>query len=308
MLASRTADEVVDVVSSVLADDVVGAEHLPTGVGNENWQLTLSSGARCVAKFGPLSSEAKWRSSQEAHRLAVSAGVPVARLIHFECFADSILRLFEWVDGSSPAGIASAGPDASRFFSDLGRAGGALHSVESRMFSSRLDGSAPSFGRWADYVEYRLDQIRARCQATNAFTDADIDQISGIIQQHADHISDAARPTLCHRDLHADNLIVGEDGALAAILDFDCSELWDSAGDWCKLDWTLFPAFPQTCRQSFDTAYRSLHPEPALWEERKIVVDLIETFNGIPNAITRGWDEFETECRSRLATLLPARP
>ena len=113
-----------------------------------------------------------------------------------------------------------------------------------------------------------------------------------------------SRPTLCHRDLHGDNLIVGEEGALAAILDFDQSELWDSAGDWCKLNWMLFPAFPQACRQSFDIAYRSLHPEPDLWEERKIVVDLIEAFNGIPNAIAQRWDEFESECRSRLVTLL----
>jgi len=308
MLASRTADEVADVVGSVLADDVVDAEHLPTGFGNENWRLTLASGARCVAKFGPLSAEAKWRSSQEAHRLAVSAGVPVARLIHFECFADSILRIFEWVEGSSPATIADAGSEASRFFSDLGRAVGALHSVEIDRFSSRLDGSAPRFGRWAEYVEYRLDQIRARCQATNAFPDSDVERIRGIVQQHADHVSDGCRPTLCHRDLHADNLLVGDDGTLTAILDFDCAELWDSAGEWGKLDWMLFPAFPPTCRQSFGAAYRSLHPEPALWEERKLVVGLIETFNGIPNAVAQGWDEFESECRSRLAMLLAERP
>jgi len=308
MLASRTADEVADLVGSVLDEEVVDAEHLPTGFGNENWRLTLSSGARCVAKFGPLSSEAKWRSSQEAHRLAASAGVPVARLIHFECLADSILRIFEWVDGSSPAVIASAESDVSRFFSDLGRAVAALHSIEAHMFSSRLDGSAPSFGRWADYIAYRLDQIRARCQATNAFTDADIDRICRVIRQHVDHVSDACRPTLCHRDLHADNLIVGTDGTLAAMLDFDCAELWDTAGEWSKFDWRLFPAFPPPCRQSFDAAYRSLHPEPEVWEERKLLVDLIETFNGIPNAIAEGWDEFETECRSRLTTLLPERP
>ena len=134
VLASRTAAEVADLVRSVLAEDVFRAEHLPTGFGNENWRLTLSSGARCVAKFGPLSSEAKWRSSQEAHRLAVSAGVPVPRLVHFECLADGILRIFEWVDGSSPAAIASEGRYASRFFSDLGRAVGALHSVEAHTF------------------------------------------------------------------------------------------------------------------------------------------------------------------------------
>jgi aminoglycoside phosphotransferase (APT) family kinase protein len=304
VLASRTADEVVDLVGSVLATDVVDAEHLPTGFGNENWRLMLSSGARCVAKFGPVSSAAKWRSAQEAHRLADAAGVPVARLIHFERFADSILRIFEWVDGVPPAMIASEGPDAARFFSDLGRAVGALHSVEIHEFGSRLDGSAPSFGRWADYVEHRLGQIRARCRATGAFSNDDLDRICRAIQRRADLVSDASRPTLCHRDLHGDNVLVGEGGALAAILDFDQAERWDSAADWCKLEWMVFPEFPPACRQSFAAAYRSIHPDAELWEERKTGVDLIEAFNGVPNAIAQRWGAFESECRSRLAPLL----
>jgi aminoglycoside phosphotransferase (APT) family kinase protein len=304
MLASRTADEVVDVVGSVLADDVVGAEHLPTGFGNENWRLTLSSGARCVAKFGPLSSEPKWRSAQEAHRLARAAGVPVARLIHFERSADSVLRIFEWVDGMALTEIESEGADAARFFSDLGRAVGALHSVEIHEFGSRLDGSAPAFGRWADYVEYRLGQIRARCRSTDAFGADDLDRICAAIQRRADLVSDAARPALCHRDLHGDNLLVGKDGALAAVLDFDQAERWDSAADWCKLDWMVFPTFPPECRESFAAAYRSIHPDAELWEERKTGVDLIEAFNGVPNAIAQGWGEFERVCRSRLAPSL----
>ena len=304
VLASRTADEVVDLVGSVLADDVVGAEHLPTGFGNENWRLTLSSGARCVAKFGPLSSEAKWRSAQEAQRLAGAAGVPVARLVHFECFADSLLRVFEWVDGIAPAEIESTGAEAARFFSDLGRAVGALHSVEIHEFGSRLDGSAPSFRRWADYVDHRLRQIRARCRATDAFSDGDLDRICEAIQRRADLVSDAARPALCHRDLHGDNLLVGEDGGLAAMLDFDQAERWDSAADWCKLDWMVFPAFPTVCRESFAAAYRSMHPDAELWEERQTGVDLIEAFNGVPNAIAQRWGDFESVCRSRLAPLL----
>jgi aminoglycoside phosphotransferase (APT) family kinase protein len=304
VLATRTADGVARQVGSALTEDVRVVEHVPTGFGNENWRVTLSSGSRYVAKFGPRSSEAKWRSSQEAQQLAVSVGVPVARLVHFACSAEGILRIFEWVDGTSPADLENPKPDALRFFSELGDALGALHSIRAERFSSRLDGSAPSFDRWADYVAYRLVQIRARCQATAAFSDADLDRISGVIQREADNVSGAARPTLCHRDLHADNLVVSNDGALAAILDFDQSELWDATADWCKLEWMLFPRFSSTCREAFDVAYSSAHPENEFWAQRKHVVDLIELLNGVPNAIANSWKPFEIECRSRLAATL----
>ncbi|MEM7286988.1 MAG: aminoglycoside phosphotransferase family protein [Actinomycetota bacterium] len=304
MSAERSSESVAQLTASVLADDVVLAEHLPIGFGNENWRLTTSSGERFIAKFGPSSSGAKWRSAQEAQRLAASVGVPVARLVYFGDGAEEILRIFEWVEGISPARLTDQASAASRFFSELGRAVAALQSVRVEKFSSRLDGSAPSFDRWAEYIAHRLTQVRARCEATQAFDDKDLNDIEGEIQRRADHVSDAARPALCHRDLHSDNLLAREDGSLAAILDFDQSELWDATADWSKLDWMLFPGFPAACRDQFGVAYRSTQPDNELWEERKTVVDLVEAYNGIPNAIANGWMAFERECRARLVTLL----
>jgi Ser/Thr protein kinase RdoA (MazF antagonist) len=300
----RTAEQVATFVGPVMACEVASAERLPVGYGNENWRLVMSSGARYIAKFGPRSSESKWRSSQEAHRLAATVGVPVAQLIHFEPFEDCVLRVFAWIDGKCPTTIATNHAATARFFSELGHAVGALHSLERDAFSSRLDSSAPSFDRWVDYVEHRLGQICARCRAANAFTNRDLDRVARIVRASAARVSDVAEPTVCHRDLHGDNLLVGQNGELAAILDFDQAEVWDAAGEWTKLEWMLFPTFPASSTRMFSAAYRSVHPEPARWEDRKFLVDLMETVNGIANAVADGWDEFEADARSRLASLI----
>jgi len=300
----RTADQVAAFFGPVMAGEVGSVEHVPVGYGNDNWQLVMSSGVRYIAKFGPLSSESKWRSSLEAYRLAVSVGLPVAQLVHFERFEDCVLRVFEWIDGTSSATIAGNSAATARFFSELGWAIAALHSVERDAFSSRLDASAPSFDRWVDYVEYRLGQIRVRCHAANAFTDGDLERVAGVVRTLAGRVSDVARPTLCHRDLHADNLLVGQDGELVAILDFDQAEVWDTAGEWSKLEWMLFPTFPASSARMFEAAYRSVHPEPTCWEERKFLVEVMEAVNGVANAVADGQDEFEASARSRLASLL----
>jgi aminoglycoside phosphotransferase (APT) family kinase protein len=212
--------------------------------------------------------------------------------------------VFEWIDGKSLTTIATDSVTTGRFLSQLGHAVAALHSLERRAFSSRLDGSAPLFDSWVDYVDHRLGQIRARCRAVSAFTDGDLDRVAGAVRALAVRVSDVAQPTLCHRDLHADNLLVGQNGELAAILDFDQAEVWDTAAEWHKLEWMLFPTFPASSARTFDAAYRSVHPEPARWEDRKKLVDLIETVNGIANAVADGWDEFEARARSRLTSLL----
>ncbi len=176
--------------------------------------------------------------------------------------------------------------------------------IELPAFSSRLDDSAPSFGRWAAYVEYRLGQIRARGLANDALDIDTLDQASAAITDLAPAVSDAARPTACHRDLHADNLLVAGDGRLLAILDWDMTEAWDPAGEWFKLDFMLFPALPGG-EASFDAAYFAVHTKPERWRERKRLVDLMETLNAIANADpVATTDDFGSRLRSRLRSLV----
>jgi aminoglycoside phosphotransferase (APT) family kinase protein len=212
--------------------------------------------------------------------------------------------MYEWVAGTSPATIARNPEACERFFTDLGRAVAALHTIELERFTSRLDGSAPSFPKWSAYVLHRIPQIRGRCVRHDALDAASLTVACTAVERELGADLDAVvRPTLVHRDLHADNVLVDERGALVAILDWDLAEAWDPAAEWFKLDFKLFGAFPggeATFRQTYDAR----HPERPLWDRRVRIVDLLETVNSIANvtAEARGsaWD---TQLRARLLTL-----
>jgi aminoglycoside phosphotransferase (APT) family kinase protein len=306
-VTERRTGDVELVARSVLDAPIVTIERVPTGFGNESYQVTDAGGRGVVVKIGPISSAAKWSSSRVAQGLAASAGVPVPELRVFAERADHVVRVYDWVDGRSPAEIAHDPARVARLATDLGHAVATLHAVDVAAFGSRLDGSEPSFPRWADYVDHRFGQIHARCREHDAVDTPTLDRARGAVTDLAAEVGDAPRPTLCHRDLHPDNLLVGHDGRLVAILDWDMAEAWDAAGEWYKLDWLLFPELSGSAA-AFESAYRSVHPEPPRWRERKRLVDLLETLNTVPNAIAQGWGRsLEARARSHLDDLLAAR-
>ena len=227
----------------------------------------------------------------------------MARLRHFGIQDGRLIRVFEWIDGSTPTPQTIHGNRARRLFSDLGFAVGALQAVDVDAFSSRLDGSATSFPRWADYVASRMASVRARCQTTQAVDDKTLRRAIGLIEDLAQTVSDTACPTLVHRDLYADNLLVDRDGHLVGILDFDTAEIWDAAGEWFKLNWLLFPSFPDS-EKVFAEAFWASRPPAEQWKERIRLVDLMETLNVIPNAIVHEWRTMEIDARRRLRSLL----
>jgi fructosamine-3-kinase len=301
---SLSAREAGILAGEVLGAPVVRVEHVPVGFGNENWRVTEARGRRYVLKVGPVASAAKWASAGRACELAASRGVPVPRQVHFAKREDRVVRVFEWIEGRSAMDVADDRQRVVALFTSLGTAVAALHSLELDGFSSRLDGSALSFERWVDYVEYRLDQVRGRCFEHSAVDGPILDRACAVITELAEEVGDVVRPTLCHRDLYADNLLVDQHGALVAILDWDMAEAWDPAAEWFKLNYLLFPAFPGS-EKIFNTAYHTIHPEPLRWAHRKALVDLMETLNTVANATAQGWNsDFETRSRARLEALL----
>ncbi len=277
-----TADAAASLAREVLGGDPA-VEHVPVGYGNQNWRVA-AGGHRYVLKLGPPDLAAKWTASRRAYDLAAAAGVPVPELVHFAVRPDAVVRLFTWVDGTSPASLAGRPGAAARLGADLGAAVAALHTVAPAGFSSRLDGSAPDFARWRDYVAYRLGQILDRA-ARNATCDAaTLDRAGRAIADLAREVDDNARPVLAHRDLHADNVLADGDGRLLAIVDWDMAEAWDAAAEWFKLDGLLFPAVPGAA-EPFWAAYRRVHPDDDAWDRRARLVDLMESLNLVANGV-----------------------
>lgn len=294
-----------------LAGDVLGerpraVDLVPAGWAGQNWRLETASGAY-VMKVGPAASAAKWSAARIALDLASTAGVPVPRLVHFSVRGGVVVRALEWIDGVTPDALAGRPDAVRRFGTDLGTAIAALHGVGLERFTSRLDGSGPAFPTWGAYVDHRLTQIRARSLANATVDRTLLDRSTDVITVLARDVTDVARPALCHRDLYADNLLVGEDGDLRAVLDWDMAEAWDAAGDWFKLDWLLHPALPGTA-EAVDTAYRAGRGDLPRWEERKRLVDVMEALNTVANAVgSRAGNDFTERARARLEESLSRR-
>lgn len=289
----------------VLGSAAVDVEHHPVGFGGENWKLRDDAGRRYVVKIGDRTNEAKWRSSHVAYELATAAGLPVPELVHQGELDAHLVRIFTWIDGQSASTVGSEDPVRSaRLLGSVGEAVRALHSIQRDAFSSRLDGSAPPFASWKGYIEYRLGQIRKRCEGTAAVDTHVLDRACDVAAALAAEVSDSAEPVLCHRDLHPGNLIIDDYGTLIGIIDWDAAESWDRAGDWFKLEYELLRAHPDG-EEPLAAAYFGDDEPPRHWSERRRLVHIIETLNILPNAVLKGWaTAFAERARTHLDHVL----
>lgn len=251
-----------------------------TGFGNHNWRVPLESGD-VVLKIGPASSAPKWAAAQVGADRARSAGLAVPELFSARVVGEHVVRTLHWVDGQSAATLIGNQHAQNRLGADLGAAVAALHTGELEGFASRLDGSSVVFPTWAGYVADRLVAIERRASACGAPEPALRHRAAATVEELAASVSAECRPVVCHRDLHLDNLIVGPDGTLRGIVDWDMAEAWDAAGEWFKLELFLFEQLPHT-RDAFDTAYEG--GAGIVGADRRRLVLLIESLNVVANA------------------------
>ena len=288
------------------AEELLGApvrnlRRIERGYGNENWRLSTNDGD-VVVKVGLLETDAaKWTAATRAQSLAADAGVPVPALLAFtpSCAAlgGRVVQIIEFVDGVHPQSLRD--PSAGRvFFAEFGAALARLHSVQWYGFSSRLDGSAPAFTTWIEYVEYRLPQIERR--GGGAFAPGEFAYIANVARETAAAVAPTVTPALTHRDLFFDNLLVRPDGHLVAILDWDAAEAWDPAIDLVKPRYQMFSSAPEAAVDAFWAAYPALDR----LDERLLVVDLLEQANAVANARITGDTEYEQRCRRWLRSAL----
>jgi Ser/Thr protein kinase RdoA (MazF antagonist) len=292
------------VAADALGVRIDDASHIAAGYGNENWRVTTADGEWFIAKIGPAASASKWAATGGAQELARQIGVPTPQLIHFDPSCDalggSVMRMFEWIDGvPGPAAVAR---HPERLLGDLGRAAAMLHGQHVDRFTSRLDGSAPTFDRWDEYVAYRSEQIVERSSGAGAFDAAYLDRFATTIVSAAAAVADHACAVVCHRDLHLDNVIAREDGSLLALLDFDMAEGWDAPVDLVRLRLHVFPEHP-AAEAAFIAGYREVRVDDQAWDERLWIVEMLELVNAAANAVLLADRAYEGLVRRRLAAI-----
>lgn len=288
-------------VTTSTGGDVLEVEEILTGFGNHNWRV-WSDTESFVLKVGRGSRAEKWRAAAQVSDVARQLGLCVPTCRFIDVIDGSVVRLFEWIEGRPATALASDAEGQARLGRSLGTAIAELHCHAMDGFSSRFDHTAPTHPSWERYVSARLDGIVARALAESAPHPSLIE--AGVVASRhlANLVSEAAAPVICHRDLHAPNLLVDDAGELVAILDWDMPELWDQAGEWFKLEVKLFRDLPNV-RAAFERAYLAVHGAPPQWEERKRLVHLLEDVNILSNAATLA-DDFVAGAAQRLESAL----
>ena len=271
-------------------------ERVLQGWGNESWIADTAIG-RLIVKVGlPDADVAKWRAAAAGLALARSADVSAPDLLAFvdaaDVLEDRILRIFRCIPGRTP------GLDVPlQFFRDLGAEVRRLHSIVQPQFTSRVGDDG--FDRWSDFLDHRWDAVLSRV------AQAEIDptlaaRVTELASSLAADLDELATPTLCHRDLYLDNMLVDDEGSLVALLDFDMVEVWDLAADFFKLEWFVFEPRPEA-HGAFMEAYVAAGPPPPMFEQRVRLATVIELMNHAANWRLSGKPEIADEALARLA-------
>lgn len=297
------AEQVRAFVANGLSLRVVAPPHrFPRGFGNDNWRVPTADGDLVVKIARPQLPGEKLLAAARAHRLAAGVGVPVPELIMVDASCDMLggrsVRVQEYCPGEHPGAALHSAAAIATFYQSVGHAVARLHSVRLASFSSRV-GGGPSFPTWGAYVERRVGQIMARVEAVGGVPDVDHGALLDRAVTSAAEVSSVVLPTLTHRDLYLDNLLVAPDGAVAAMLDFDLAEVWDPVVDLVKLRWLVEPVHPGAVA-AFWEGYRVV---PDLLAQRLWVVEIMELVNTIANAVANDLSQAKS-AQARLAVVL----
>ena len=117
-------------------------------------------------------------------------------------------------------------------------------------------------------------------------------------------VDGVVRPALCHRDAGSDNVLVDQERALVALLDFDVAEVWDPLVEQIKLEWFVFEANP-AAREPFFDGYLAGDPMPPMFDERVRLASIVEVLlNHAANWHVQGQHGIAAEALDRLRVQL----
>lgn len=301
-------DHVAAAAEQILGGRILRRPQRQRGYSNSNWRVDLDSGSYLVKTAAPERDLDKVVAASNAYRLAETTGAPVQHEVYFEprcALLDGLaVRILEWLPGRHVQPGDLTGRATVRFFSSLGRAVAQLHTARCPGFSSRIGGS-PVFPTWLGYVDYRIPQIIGRNRSLGPFGEAEITSMFERVRATAAEVSELVEPRLCHRDLYLDNLLIGDDGRVAVILDLDLAEAWDPAVDFVKLRSQVFGLF-EGAETAFGAGYADVARPLPEFDQRIRVVEVLELSNQVINATAVENNGYAAHNRRRLDEVLAA--
>ena len=209
------------------------AELITGGLSNLTFRLTDAGGRRWVLRRPPLGHVlATAHDVGREHSIIEALGptpVPVPPLVGL-CTDEAVIGapfyVMDHVDGvvaRSPEESARLSPDARA------RAGDALVDVLAEIHAVDVDAvGLGDLGRREAYVERQLKRWQRQWEATR---DRDVPEVEELHARLAAAVPDQGPATIVHGDYRLDNCILGPDGEIAAVLDWELCTLGDPLAD-----------------------------------------------------------------------------
>jgi len=220
---------------------------LPRGYGSEAWLVGSSRGQLIIKVAVRWPQGGRILNAAEGARLAARHGVRTPQALAlaqaspiFDGRAYSVWEYLEGIDAEvALAGMSEA--DLSRYFGDLGRILGRLHTCNGPHYARQLDGAGQD--TWADAVCERLARLERRYRDVGLVVDTMVSKAAERIRDLAEQVNPQSTPKLVHSDIYLDNLLVATDGS-PIVLDFEHASFADVGFEFVKPTLFIFHHYP----------------------------------------------------------------
>jgi aminoglycoside phosphotransferase (APT) family kinase protein len=224
--------------SRSVADPPFSIELITGGRSNITYSLTDSSGRKLVLRRPPLAEVLETAHDMRREWRVISAlfptEVPVPRPVHY-CDDPGVIGapfyLMEYVEGA----VLRDAESVRRHLPSLDarrRAGMELIGVLSRLHAIDPDEvGLGDLGKREGYLDRQIRRWWTQFQATHMPGDDTIGIVGAVQEKLARSLPTQQRCSIVHGDYRLDNAVVGEDGSIRAVLDWEICTLGDPLAD-----------------------------------------------------------------------------
>ena len=265
------AQVAIDIARSVVGGELVRVESLSGGEQNAVIRVTTST--RDVVVRWLRAARPTWHPDLggefAAMQLAASVGVRVPPVLHY----DDTTLVYEHIAGR-PMRVADAPGEGS---TAAGRQYGLLHRIERAGFGPvQPDGADPGWA-WEVFCRDVMSEAENLVALSGEVKgELNVDEVCAAAELVIAASPDL-RPRLVHGDASPSNTLVGEDGSIAALIDFEGAWFADPAVDLAWWWWNT-PEGADDFQRGCEEVSEPFDP-PVIWLHRvRLLVGLAEAF------------------------------
>ena len=241
--APTDADAGLTAVAMALGSRSVTSRPVGWGDAGATYRLELSDGRSVAVRrgSGPAASDTIERTARVMRGLAASGlPVPTANVVRA---SDATHLVTPWIEGMTGAAWLDDADRAIRLAEEMGALARRLRSVDPSLFAS--DAAPVRSRELALVATANLDRLVENLQAvTYRAMVAAIDWLAA---------TDRWRPVVVHGDFAPVNVIVGPDGRILALVDFEHARVGSPMADVAWWGWVVRHHHPNAWRAAWPT-------------------------------------------------------